>query len=84
MTKVGASQVPPPSIAKGNVTATNTTNVPGLAKDDSKTKRRRQSAPAQAGLKGAASRAAGSGGRKRRIPLDLPKVREDGDGEGEL
>jgi hypothetical protein len=50
-------------------------------KDDGKKKRRRQSAPAQAGFKGVASRAAASDGRKKRISLGLTKVAE---GEGEV
>jgi hypothetical protein len=51
-------------------------------KEEGKKRKRRQSAPAQAGFKGGASRASsesgGSGGRKKRISLGLPKVSEDG------
>jgi len=58
------------------------TPAPVVAKDDGKKKRRRQSAPAQAGFKGVASRAAVDG-RKKRISLGLTKVNEDGEGKEE-
>jgi hypothetical protein len=63
---------PKPSTATGSS---------GATKDEGKKRRRRQSAPAQAGFKGVASRAAAtveSGGRKKRISLGLTKVNEDG------
>jgi hypothetical protein len=75
MTKGGGPIIPTkPSIATPAPAAMG-------VKDDGKKKRRRQSAPAQAGFKGVASRAAASDGRKKRISLGLTKVAE---GEGEV
>lgn len=74
MSKSGNPAVPP--------LPTKNVKVTGEVKEEGKKRKRRQSAPAQAGFKGGASRAStesgGSGGRKKRISLGLPKVSEDG------
>ena len=79
MTKAGAPPVIAPPVASEK-----TTNTGNTIAEPAKKRKRRQSAPAQAAFKGAASRvvgeepgASGTGGRaKKRMSLGLAKVDE--------
>lgn len=84
MTKSGApAPAPAPGIASGQ-TSNNTKAGASKTGSEPKKRKRRQSAPAQAAFKGAATRVAGddstgAGRPKKRMSVGLAKVDEDGE-----